>query len=310
MHHPFRTTLASLVLLTWQTASAFAWNFAGHQVSGAIAYQVLQKESPGTVAKVVAVLKQLPDFEKTWGKKLEAVPEADRDELLFMLATRWADDIRGQPKFDHPKWHYINFPYKPDGQPDSVQAPAPDAVNILEGFQVNLRIAKGEGEGENRAVALCWLFHLVGDVHQPLHTVGLFTTDYPKGDRGGNLIFVRAAEGGQPINLHFLWDGLILGSQNTRTAHNLAIKLLARPELARDKLSELKEPEFEQWAKAESFTLAKDLAYLSGKIPGSLDRDAAPVLPEGYLKRAKEIAERRIVLTGYRLAEVMKSTVK
>ncbi len=24
-----------------------------------------------------------------------------------------------------------------------------------------------------------WVFHLVGDVHQPLHTVALFTTQFP-----------------------------------------------------------------------------------------------------------------------------------
>jgi hypothetical protein len=307
MRRHIRATLAFLVLLTWH-GTALAWNAAGHQVSGAIAYQVLQKESPQTVAKVLAVLRGLPDFEKMWGKKLTAAPEAERDELLFMLATRWADDIRGRPQYDHPKWHYINFPFKPEGQPDSVQPLTPDPVNILEGFQINLRIAKGEDE--NRAVALCWLFHLIGDVHQPLHTVGLFTTDYPRGDRGGNLIFVRVKEGGQPINLHFFWDGLILGSQNTRTAHNMATELLARPEFSRNKLVELKETEFSNWAKAESFVLAKEVAYLNGKISGSPDRGPAPVLPEGYTKKAKEVAERRIVLAGYRLADLMKNTVR
>jgi hypothetical protein len=309
MRRHIRATLAFLVLFACH-GTALGWNAAGHQVSGAIAYQVLQKESPQTVAKVVDVLSGLPEFEKMWGKKLEGVPEAERDELLFMLATRWADDIRGRPQYDNPKWHYINFPFKPEGQPDSVQALAPDPVNILEGFQVNLRIAKGEGQDENRAVALCWLFHLVGDVHQPLHTVALFTTDYPNGDRGGNLIFVRAEEESQPINLHFFWDGLILGSQNTRTARNMATELLARPEFARGKLVELKEPDFNNWAKAESFALAKEVAYLNGKFAGSPDRGPAPVLPEGYTKKAKEVAERRIVLAGYRLADLLRATVK
>src|SRR5262245_38719049 len=110
MHRVILSTLATLVLLTWHATSALAWNAAGHQVSGAIAYQVLQKESPQTIAKVVTILNELPDFKKSWEKKLEAVPEGERDELLFMLATRWADDIRGKPKYDRPKWHYINLP--------------------------------------------------------------------------------------------------------------------------------------------------------------------------------------------------------
>ena len=56
----------------------------------------------------------------------------------------------------------------------------------------------------------CWLFHLVGDVHQPLHTVSLFKTKYPDGDRGGNLVFVRAKRSGAILDLHQLWDGLLL----------------------------------------------------------------------------------------------------
>jgi len=47
-----------------------------------------------------------------------------------------------------------------------------------------------------KAIALAWLFHLVGDIHQPLHTAQLFTVDYPKGDRGGNEIMCVGDTGG------------------------------------------------------------------------------------------------------------------
>jgi hypothetical protein len=62
MHRLIRATLASLVLLAWHASSAFAWNAAGHQVSGAIAYQALQSESPQTVAKVVAILRRTTTY--------------------------------------------------------------------------------------------------------------------------------------------------------------------------------------------------------------------------------------------------------
>jgi S1/P1 Nuclease len=52
-------------------------------------------------------------------------------------------------------------------------------------------------DGERKAIALAWLFHLVGDIHQPLHTAQLFTTEYPQGDRGGNEICVRVTQAGQ-----------------------------------------------------------------------------------------------------------------
>ena len=73
----------------------------------------------------------------------------------------------------------------------------------------NQRIVVNENDAERKAIALAWLFHLVGDVHQPLHTAQVFTTDDPKGDRGGNEICVRVTQAGQPIDLHRFWDGVI-----------------------------------------------------------------------------------------------------
>ena len=58
----------------------------------------------------------------------------------------------------------------------------------------------------NKAVVLCWIFHLVGDVHQPLHVVSMFTPELPDGDRGGNLIFVRPRPDSPPMRLHAFWD--------------------------------------------------------------------------------------------------------
>src|SRR5262249_5099838 len=94
-------------------------------------------------------------------------------------------------------WHYINWPFKPDGQPASVQTREPEAVNILTAMAENQRIVANGNDPERKAIALAWLFHLVGDLHQPLHTVQLFTVDYPNGDRGGNEICVRVREAGQ-----------------------------------------------------------------------------------------------------------------
>jgi hypothetical protein len=48
----------------------------------------------------------------------------------------------------------------------------------------NESVVKKENDAERRAVALAWLFHLVGDIHQPLHTTELFSVEYPNGDRG------------------------------------------------------------------------------------------------------------------------------
>jgi hypothetical protein len=105
---------------------ASAWNIPGHMLSAAIAYQVLQQENPAAIEKVKAVLEKHPWYANHWQARLQNVPVADPGLVLFMQAARWADDIRTQDKAQNrPRWHYINFPFKPDGQPASVQTKDP-----------------------------------------------------------------------------------------------------------------------------------------------------------------------------------------
>lgn len=64
-------------------------------------------------------------------------------------------------------------------------------MNILTAMAENESVAKnGSSDAERRAIALAWLFHLVGDIQQP-NAVQLFAVDYPNGDRGGNQICIR-----------------------------------------------------------------------------------------------------------------------
>ena len=83
-----------------------AWNIPGHMLSGAIAYQILQRENPSTIIIVRSVLEKNRWYETRWKAQLEKLPEPERDEMLFMLAARWADDIRTQDKAEsHLAWH-------------------------------------------------------------------------------------------------------------------------------------------------------------------------------------------------------------
>ena len=96
---------------------------------------------------------------------------------------------------------------KPEGQPASVKIREPEPVNILTALAENERVVKKDSDWERKAIALAWHFHLVGDVHQTLHTAQLFTVDYLNGDRGGNEICVRVTQAGQPMPLHRFWEG-------------------------------------------------------------------------------------------------------
>jgi S1/P1 Nuclease len=176
----------------------------------------------------------------------------------------------------------------------------------------NESTAKNANDPERKAIALAWLFHLVGDIHQPLHTAQLFTVNYPLGDRGGNEICVRVMQAGQPMDLHRFWDGVITSSSNLTRLRNEATVLRNRQEFQRSQLTELASTNFESWAK-ESFEIATKFAYRNGArigIPkaGAMDCTmvvSAPVLPVGYVPIARRIADRRIILAGYRLADLL-----
>src|SRR5437879_8685423 len=96
--------LASLVLVV-AASPALAWNEKGHMVTARLAWRQLTDEQRG---KVIAILKKHPHYEEYLiARKPDGFTE---DEWAFMRAATWADWVRGRRNFDHPTWHYINYP--------------------------------------------------------------------------------------------------------------------------------------------------------------------------------------------------------
>jgi hypothetical protein len=295
--------IAGAVLLA--AGPGLAWNRAGHMVMGAVAFDDLQHSAPATVARVVAILRQHPQFESHWKPQLLGMNEEDQARFLFMLAARCPDDIRGDNAFDHPLWHYINYPYRPPGQPASLPGPAPAAEDIVTAFRRNVAVVKSAAPDPEKAVALCWIFHLIGDAHQPLHAVALVTTQFPDGDRGGNLFFVRPdALKPETRNLHSYWDGILSSDDDYDPAWILAAKI----ESSKDRVTSKKsvESRFEKWTR-DSFDLAVSTVYRKGKLRVSADKNAGTPLPRDYHAVAERIATRQIALAGDRLADFLKA---
>jgi hypothetical protein len=97
------------ILICW-SLDAFAWNIPTHMITGAIAHRLLEGTEPGKAAAIEVILKQHPRYADGWRDSLEKLSESQRGEMLFMLAARWADDIRPQSKLQNEApWHYINF---------------------------------------------------------------------------------------------------------------------------------------------------------------------------------------------------------
>jgi hypothetical protein len=102
--------------------SALGWNIPGHMLSGIIAYQILQQENPATIEKVKAVLEKHPSYANQWQARLQDVLVVDHSLVLFMQGAIWSDELRRTDRQCHRgPWHYINWPFKPEGQPASVE---------------------------------------------------------------------------------------------------------------------------------------------------------------------------------------------
>ena len=237
--------IAALLILSLSASNSCAWNIPGHMLSGAIPYQILQRESPAVIPTVRSVLEKNPWYESRWKAQLDKLPEAERDETLFMLAARWADEIRTLDKAESRlPWHYIDFPFKPEGEPANIQPRQPPKENILTAIAVNERILRSGNDLAKRGIALSWLFHLIANIHPPVHAVTLFSREYPNGDEGGTETCIRVAQGRAALSLHQFWDELLTSSNNTRTLRKMAIDLRTRAGL-----TELGTADPEIWAK-------------------------------------------------------------
>jgi hypothetical protein len=300
----------NFVVIALPAARADGWSPPGHMLSGAIAYHDLQRPEQAALLRAIKpfLYSKALDPDGSLQRQTQGFAGRQADEARFMAITAWADLIRKtEPGKHRDKWHYINWPFKPQSEPATVVARPPQSENILAGFAQSERLLRSTASLDRKATAFAWLLHIVGDVHQPLHTIQLFTREYPEGDRGGNEICVRLTADSVPANLHMLWDGWIAPGTDMRELRAMASELRTR--FPHSRLAELSAGEPRSWAQ-ESREIATRIAYMNGNLRGTPKgqrRDCseaaeAKILPAGYAARAKEIAERRIVLAGYRLA--------
>jgi hypothetical protein len=210
-----------------------AWDATGHRLSVYVAYHSLTQTQREYWHDV---LQHHPRFDTDFERAMpDAIAAASRDEQTRWLlgqAAVWPDLARGlpeaiRPRFNQPDWHWIDGAWVRDQAatqgnlyvdtrplPDIAGAPADNsrfathASNVLTALERARWQLEHETDAAQRAIALCWLLHLIGDIHQPLHTGGLVSaTLFPAGDRGGNAIRTRGG------NLHAAWDRALRGPE-------------------------------------------------------------------------------------------------
>jgi hypothetical protein len=218
----------------------------------------------------------------------------------------WMDDFRGDSLNDpYAPWHYIDFRPIFDGIPERTNVGAePENVLSRINWAINT-LRKGTGSNKTDAETLGFLFHLVGDVHQPLHASTRYTAANPNGDQGGNFFKIKMPPDTHISNLHAFWDaaggtfGFVSPKRPLDQAgkdHMLALAEGVMKEFPEDAVPEWKNLDPHDWA-IESNDLARQVVYKN------ISEGDAP--SKAYTDEAQKLSRRRLAIAGYRLAAVL-----
>lgn len=280
--------------------AAGAWSRPTHMVTAAIAYRDLRTHDPEALSSLLMLLEAHPDrgpFEVA----IDRATGEERGRRMFYECARWPDDARST-SYDHPTWHYAARAV--DRSEGNLLAERRDDVQGagFEALALNLKVLRDPlAPKTDRAVSLCWVMHLVGDLHQPLHTAQLFSPAYPQGDALGSKQFVGRGAAEDSITLHWFWDDAVHRRGDVASVEVRATELSAEVQV---QASEAVVVEPIRWT-TESYALAVSTAY--GSELRASDRAAgAPAASESYAKAVDRVAKRRVIIAGMRLAEVLK----
>ncbi len=310
------TAIAALLVVT----PAWAWHEVGHKATASIAFDQLE---PSRQREVITVLTAHPrfaeDFERLMPREIETGDEMQRGRWLLEQASIWpdlvqtlGDDVRR--KYNRSRWHYINMLVwltaadeaalrgKLDHNMETeFTLPMRQSLNLVQALRGNLQIWHSDSATDaEKAVALCWILHLAGDMHQPLHNVALFSGAYfPQGDRGGNS--VEVVWGDDTRNLHAVWDGLPTYMESLEPSARTVRSI---------KEDVVDDAAIDEWL-AHHADLARRFVYTDDvkmQLVKKLENSEPPIitLSHEYLVAARSIAKRQVNLAGHRIAALIK----
>jgi nuclease S1 len=248
-------------------APVFAWGKTGHRVVAAIADTQLSGLARANVEEILG-------------------PGESLDE-----AANWPDEMRSAPGDFWQKtatpWHYVTL----NGILYDHAPPEGDALEALNHFSAVLR--DPNATRADKQLALRFVVHLVGDLHQPLH-VGKCC------DKGGN--DVKVTWFGKPTNLHAVWDSQLVDDEQLSFTE-LAAKL--ERHISNDDVIKWWDINPRDWT-SESAEI-RDTLYPPPAKPKRAQKvkKGRPLLPDlsyAYVYKFTPVMERRLSQGGVRLA--------
>jgi nuclease S1 len=252
---------------------AHAWGPEGHSIVAEIAQRRL---TPEAAAKVREILGE--------------------NASLASIAS-WADDYRAL-HIDSADWHFVDIPLAADDYEESrdcASTPHGDCV-IHELARSERDLADAALSPSQRRDALKFVVHLVGDVNQPLHTVGEL--------RGYNDMAVcyfstPAKNDCLPTNLHMVWDvGLIRSIFWDWGAY---VDYLEGDWIPAHGDASLDAGTAVDWA-LEAHRAARDVAIKDVTMDEHLGAD--------YLAAVRPTLDRQLAVAGLRLARTLNEALK
>jgi hypothetical protein len=300
-----RVVALSCALLT--AAPVYAWNAVGHKVIAEIAWQQFDES---TRKQIVATLREHPRFTEDFAPR--APRGDDEGRWIFQHAAVWPETLVELPpdvraKFEHPTWRHVRFPLVVGDVAPAAEALGmthPSAApfnewNAVEATKYCLSILTSDKtRPESKALAYSWIIHLVGELHQPLHTTVVYAPRLPAGDSGAA---VAVAEGG---SLYAVWENSLGEADDAGDVQRTAAELRQWPML----WVASRGGDAEAWAR-ESHALARTVAYCPEVVDalGGASEAAAIALPADYAATVREHAQRQIVAAGLRLATLLEA---
>jgi hypothetical protein len=315
------------------SAVTVAWDHPGHMTSAAIAFADIEKARPDLIEKLGLLFLAHPDPAPFWVAAGEA-RGTERTRRMFLECARWADDSKFTNN-DRLTWHTARWPIVATDAPQKAKEAAANLKGrpigqAIEAANLNFgMLANHESTPTERALSLCWVLHIVGDIHQPWHVADLYSAEFPTGNAAASLSYVDDPLTDTTIPLHLLWDSNVLRIPSLVVVDRAAREYRDRnprasyPEL---KLHPVDGPDFfRDWA-SESHQVAVDwAANIQTVRDEESDQDAdtlvrnmvnfilngvspvkeAPEVPAEYWENLQGTAERRITLAGYRIADLV-----
>lgn len=248
---------AFLFILLASATQGFAWGREGHKVVAIIAESRLTPEAHAAIAGLLA----------------------SEGKTSLASVANWADSVKSLRIPKQPS-HSVRLPL--DNSPFDRKRHCKQDMCVIGAIEASAEtLANKDAPTGARMMALKYLVHLVGDVHQPLHA--------SKDGGSGEVVFK-----GKTLSLHKVWDTGLIAAQ----------KLDASAMAGLIEASESDPVHYGtpvEWA-LESRALSRDVIFPQIRLLKSAE---GVVLPQNYAVQNWHIVRMRLHEGGWRLADLL-----